>query len=104
MVKDVGRWTTSELAKPLYLMRSRKPLFGEVPLLQAWENILDGAGGSKEIYVDGYLRNFSADVIARACFGSSFTKGEDIFCKLRQLQKAISQQDTFEILAYQEQP
>lgn len=66
-----------------------------VPLLQAWENILDGAGGSKEIYVDGYLRNFSADVIARACFGSRFTKGEDIFCKLRQLQKAISQQDTF---------
>jgi hypothetical protein len=63
-----------------------------VPLLQAWENILDGTGSSKEIYVDGYLRNFSADVIARACFGSSFTKG---FCKLRQLQKAISQQDTF---------
>nr|CAB3488900.1 unnamed protein product [Digitaria exilis] len=81
IVKDMGRWTTSELAKPHYLMRSRKPLFGEgilsangdlwayekkilapeffmekikgmiglivdatVPLLQAWENILDGAG------------------------------------------------------------
>ncbi|CAL4904525.1 unnamed protein product [Urochloa decumbens] len=132
MVKDMGQWTPSELGKPNYLMKSRKPLFGEgilsangdlwsyekkilapeffmekikgmiglimdatVPLLQAWENILDGTGGSKEIYVDGYLRNFSADVIARACFGSSFTKGKDIFCKLRQLQKAISQQDTF---------
>ncbi|CAN6344229.1 unnamed protein product [Urochloa humidicola] len=131
MVKDMCQWTPSELAKPNYLMKSRKPLFGEgilsangdlwayekkilapeffmekikgmiglimdatVPLLQAWENILDGTGGSKEIYVDGYLRNFSADVIARACFGSSFTKGKDIFCKLRQLQKAISQQDT----------
>ncbi|KAF8776007.1 hypothetical protein HU200_003978 [Digitaria exilis] len=102
IVKDMGRWTTSELAKPHYLMRSpngdlwayeKKILAPEffmekikgmiglivdatVPLLQAWENILDGAGG-------------------RACFGSSFTKGEDIFCKLRQLQKAISQQDTF---------
>ncbi|KAF8648842.1 hypothetical protein HU200_064543 [Digitaria exilis] len=83
-----------------YVLKSSPGMIGlivdaTVPLLQAWENILDGAGGSKEIYVDGYLRNFSADVIARACFGSSFTKGEDIFCKLRQLQKAISQQETF---------
>ena len=66
-----------------------------VPVLQAWENILDSTGGSKEIYVDRYLRNFSADVIARACFGSSFAKGKDIFCKIRQLPKAISQLDTF---------
>ncbi|RLN11928.1 hypothetical protein C2845_PM09G14280 [Panicum miliaceum] len=29
MVKDMGCWTTSELAKPHYLMRSRKPLLGE---------------------------------------------------------------------------
>jgi len=132
MVKDMGHWTPSELVKPQYLMKSRKPLFGEgilsasgdlwayerkilapefylekikgmigliedatVPVLQAWENILDSTGGSKEIYVDRYLRNFSADVIARACFGSSFAKGKDIFCKIRQLQKAISQLDTF---------
>lgn len=66
-----------------------------VPLLEAWESVLDSAGGSREIVVDDYLRNFSADVIARACFGSSFAKGEEIFCKLRQLQKAISQQDAF---------
>uniref|UniRef100_A0A453HPQ9 Uncharacterized protein n=1 Tax=Aegilops tauschii subsp. strangulata TaxID=200361 RepID=A0A453HPQ9_AEGTS len=71
-------------------------LIGEasVPLLEAWESMLDDAGGSREIDVDGYLRNFSADVIARACFGSDFTTGEEIFYKLRQLQKAISQQDT----------
>ncbi|XP_044396287.1 cytochrome P450 714C3 isoform X1 [Triticum aestivum] len=65
------------------------------PLLEAWENILDSAGGSTEIVVDDYLRNMSADVIARACFGSSFAKGEEIFCMLRKLQKAISQQDAF---------
>nr|CAB3490751.1 unnamed protein product [Digitaria exilis] len=89
-----------KILAPEFFMEKIKGMIGlivdaTVPLLQAWENILDGAGGSKEIYVDGYLRNFSADVIARACFGSSFTKGEDIFCKLRQLQKAISQQETF---------
>ncbi|XP_025808604.1 cytochrome P450 714C3-like isoform X1 [Panicum hallii] len=64
-----------------------------VPLLESWESILDNAGGSGEIAVDDYLRKLSADVIARVCFGSSFTRGEDIFCKLRQLQKAVSQQD-----------
>ncbi|KAJ1276217.1 hypothetical protein BS78_05G197600 [Paspalum vaginatum] len=64
-----------------------------VPLLESWEGILDAAGGSSEIVVDDYLRNLSADVIARACFGSTFAKGKEIFCKLRQLQKAISQQD-----------
>jgi hypothetical protein len=63
------------------------------PLLEVWENILDSAGGSKEIVVDDYVRNISADVISRACFGSSFSKGEEIFCRLRKLQTAISQQD-----------
>ncbi|OEL17105.1 Cytochrome P450 714C3 [Dichanthelium oligosanthes] len=89
-----------KILAPEFFMEKIKGMIGlivdaTVPLLQAGENILDGTGGSKEIYVDGYLRDFSADVIARACFGSSFTKGKDIFCKLRQLQKAISQQDTF---------
>lgn len=65
------------------------------PLLEAWENILDSAGGSTEIVVDDYVRNVSADVIARACFGSSFAKGEEIFRMLRKLQTAISQQDAF---------
>lgn len=63
------------------------------PLLESWESILDNVGGSRDIVVDDYLRKLSADVIARICFGSSFTRGEEIFCKLRQLQKAISQQD-----------
>uniref|UniRef100_A0A0E0BN52 Cytochrome P450 n=1 Tax=Oryza glumipatula TaxID=40148 RepID=A0A0E0BN52_9ORYZ len=132
MVKDIGRWTPSELGKPNYLKKSRKALFGgglftengdewayqrkiiapeffmdkikgmiqliedaTVTVLEAWEDMIDDVGGCREIVVDDYLRNLSADVIARACFGSSFTKGEEIFCKLRQLQKAIAQQDSF---------
>ncbi|CAM0150731.1 unnamed protein product [Urochloa decumbens] len=63
------------------------------PLLESWESMLDSAGESREIAVDDYLLKLSADVIARICFGSSFTRGEEIFCKLRQLQKAVSQQD-----------
>uniref|UniRef100_A0ACD5YIK4 Uncharacterized protein n=1 Tax=Avena sativa TaxID=4498 RepID=A0ACD5YIK4_AVESA len=65
------------------------------PLFEAWESILDSAGGSKEIVVDEYVRNISADVISRACFGSSFAKGEEIFCRLRKLQTAVSQHDSF---------
>ncbi|XP_072998294.1 cytochrome P450 714C2-like isoform X2 [Typha latifolia] len=61
-----------------------------VPLLNLWDDIVESAGGSREIVVDDYLRNFSADVISRACFGSSYNKGEEIFLKLRQLQKAMS--------------
>ncbi|TVU50627.1 hypothetical protein EJB05_02005, partial [Eragrostis curvula] len=63
------------------------------PVLGAWDSMFDDAEGSREIVVDDYLRNLSADVIARACFGSSFTRAEGIFCKLRQLQKLLSQQD-----------
>ncbi|KAL6642168.1 hypothetical protein ACP70R_020349 [Stipagrostis hirtigluma subsp. patula] len=66
-----------------------------VPLLQEWESMLNNMEGSREIVVDDYLRTLSADVISRTCFGSSFTKGEEIFCKLRRLQKAVSQQDAF---------
>jgi len=89
-----------KILAPQFFVEKIKGMIGlivdaTVPLLQSWENMLDSTGGSKEIYVDGCLRNFSADVIARACFGSNFVEGKDIFCKLRQLQKLISEQDTF---------
>ncbi|CAD6258607.1 unnamed protein product [Miscanthus lutarioriparius] len=89
-----------KILAPQFFVEKIKGMIGlivdaTVPLLQSWENMLNSTGGSQKIYVDGYLRNFSADVIARACFGSNFIEGKDIFCKLRQLQKLISQQDTF---------
>lgn len=113
MVKDMSHCTPSELGKPCFVLKSRRPLFGEgilmssgdiwayerkiiapelfmekikamigliveasVPLLEAWESMLDNSEGIREIDVDGYMRNFSADVIARACFGSDFATGE----------------------------
>ncbi|KAL0539814.1 hypothetical protein IC582_024035 [Cucumis melo] len=61
-------------------------------LINKWERRV--GDGTVEIDVDEDLRGFSADVISRACFGSSYEKGKEIFSKLRDLQKLISE-DSF---------
>ncbi|KAI3817878.1 hypothetical protein L1987_11678 [Smallanthus sonchifolius] len=61
------------------------------PLLRKWQACIEAQGELRaEIRVDDDLRVVSADVISRACFGSSYTKGKEIFSKLRTLQKTIS--------------
>eukprot|EP00262_Sarcandra_glabra_P016715 TRINITY_DN553_c0_g1_i1.p1 TRINITY_DN553_c0_g1~~TRINITY_DN553_c0_g1_i1.p1 ORF type:complete len:520 (+),score=69.39 TRINITY_DN553_c0_g1_i1:26-1585(+) len=61
-----------------------------IPLLKSWESIVDREGGVGDISVDEDMRSFSADVISRACFGSSYAKGKEIFLKIRTLQKIMS--------------
>jgi len=62
-----------------------------MPMLSKWEEMMKREGGMVcDIIVDEDLRAASADVISRACFGSSFSKGKEIFSKLRCLQKAIT--------------
>uniref|UniRef100_M1A2X0 Cytochrome P450 n=1 Tax=Solanum tuberosum TaxID=4113 RepID=M1A2X0_SOLTU len=56
-----------------------------------WDERIEAEGGKMaEISVGEDLRSLSADVISRACFGSSYFKGKNIFSKLRTLQKVIS--------------
>uniref|UniRef100_A0A7N0UH21 Cytochrome P450 n=1 Tax=Kalanchoe fedtschenkoi TaxID=63787 RepID=A0A7N0UH21_KALFE len=63
------------------------------PLLQKWADTVDAQGGlMADIMVDEDLRSLTGDVIARACFGSSYQKGREIFSKLRSLQKVLSSQ------------
>ncbi|WVZ54740.1 hypothetical protein U9M48_005494 [Paspalum notatum var. saurae] len=64
-------------------------------MLNSWENRVDREGGSAEIVIDDFLRDFSADVISRASFGSSFSEGKEIFSKIRQLQMAMAKQNMF---------
>ncbi|CAI9107198.1 OLC1v1006502C2 [Oldenlandia corymbosa var. corymbosa] len=61
-------------------------------MINTWKNIIDEAGvsGVADIEIDPQMRSFSGDVISRACFGSSYAKGEEIFLKLRALQEASS--------------
>lgn len=60
-------------------------------LTRKWDERIEAEGGKMaEISVGEDLRSLSADVISRACFGSSYFKGKKIFSKLRTLQKVIS--------------
>lgn len=60
-------------------------------LQRSWERrIIEQGEGVADIRVDEDLRSLSADIISRACFGSSYSQGKDIFLKLRTLQTAMS--------------
>ena len=65
-------------------------------LVAAWEDRMisddnrGGGGGCLELRVDDDMRAYSADVISRACFGSSYVKGKEIFALIRELQKTVS--------------
>ncbi|KAF8378967.1 hypothetical protein HHK36_028393 [Tetracentron sinense] len=59
-------------------------------VMKSWESRIEGEGGIADIRVDEDLRNLSADIISKACFGSSYSEGKEIFLKLRSLQKIMS--------------
>ncbi|KAK6163902.1 hypothetical protein DH2020_000766 [Rehmannia glutinosa] len=59
-------------------------------LVNSWKKIVEAEGGLADIKIDQYMRSFSGDVISRACFGSNYSKGEEIFLRLRALQEAAS--------------
>ncbi|CAK9142342.1 unnamed protein product [Ilex paraguariensis] len=61
-----------------------------ITMINSWKSIVDSQGGIADIKIDQHMRSFSGDVISRACFGSNYTKGEEIFNKLRALQEASS--------------
>lgn len=60
-------------------------------LIDSWKGVMDGEGGKlADIKIDNYLKKFSGDVISRACFGSSYAQGEQLFQKLGALQQVIA--------------
>ncbi|CAK7323462.1 unnamed protein product [Dovyalis caffra] len=59
-------------------------------LLNSWKSRIEKEGGIADIKIDEGMRSFSGDVISRACFGSNYSKGAEIFVKLRALQEAMS--------------
>jgi hypothetical protein len=57
-------------------------------LVNSWR--IESEGGVADVRIDEYLRSFSGDVISRACFGSNYSDGKEIFLKLRALQEHLS--------------
>ncbi|WCJ30496.1 Cytochrome P450 714A1 [Euphorbia peplus] len=63
------------------------------PMLTKWKETIKVKGGNEaEISVDDDLRSLSGNVIAKACFGSSYSKGKQIFSKLRTLKQLLTNQ------------
>jgi hypothetical protein len=56
-------------------------------VVNSWR--VESEGGVADIHIDEYMRSFFGDVISRACFGSSYSKGEEVFLKLRALQEHV---------------
>ncbi|XAR60844.1 hypothetical protein NMG60_11034368 [Bertholletia excelsa] len=59
-------------------------------LLESWKSKVDVAGVVADIQVNQDLFDFSGDVISRACFGSNYEEGKEIFCKLNELKEAMA--------------
>ncbi|KAM7265664.1 hypothetical protein ACFE04_003347 [Oxalis oulophora] len=60
-----------------------------IVLVNSWKDLIECNKGIVEIKIDDYLKSFSEEVISRACFGSSYLEGEDIFKKFRALQEVM---------------
>jgi cytochrome P450 family 714 subfamily C len=59
-------------------------------LVDSWNDIIENQGNIADIKIDHPMRRFSGDVISKACFGSNYSKGEEIFTKLNALQLALT--------------
>ncbi|KAK9941036.1 hypothetical protein M0R45_017665 [Rubus argutus] len=82
------------IAPELY-MEKVKPMINTIvdctnTLVNSWNSKIEAGRGAADINVDADLRRFSCDVISRACFGSSYTKGVQIWGKIRQLQESMA--------------
>ena len=60
-------------------------------MLRSWERKIDSEGGIAVFRIDDDLRSLTTDIISRASFGSSYSEGQEMFLKLRTLQKILSQ-------------
>nr|ASB17945.1 cytochrome P450 CYP714E38 [Polygala tenuifolia] len=58
-------------------------------LVNKWDTQIDKTKGVGNFRIDDDLRNFSADVITRACFGSNYSKSQEIFLRIGDLRKVM---------------
>lgn len=61
-----------------------------ISMVKSWETRIESGGGVAEIRVDKDMQGLAAEVISRACFGSSYSNGQEILSKLGSLIEAVS--------------
>ncbi|XP_059434198.1 cytochrome P450 714C2-like [Corylus avellana] len=57
-------------------------------VVNSWR--IECEGGVADVHIDEYMKSISGDAIARACFGSNYSEGKEIFSKLEALQVHLS--------------
>lgn len=85
-----------KIIAPEFFMDKIKGMMGlmeesATTMVRKWERqIIECKGGVIEMIIDEDLRTLSADVISKACFGSSYSQGKLIFAKIGVIQEAVS--------------
>ncbi|XP_009593551.1 cytochrome P450 714C2-like [Nicotiana tomentosiformis] len=64
-------------------------------LVKSWKKKIEAEKDIIDIKIDPYLRSFSGDVISKACFGSNYLEGEEIFVRLRALEEVCTKRFLF---------
>ncbi|CAK9176254.1 unnamed protein product [Ilex paraguariensis] len=59
-------------------------------LVNSWTHRIESVGGVADIEIFKDIRKLSGDIISKACFGSNYFKGEEIFSKRNDLQELVS--------------
>ncbi|KAI6672980.1 hypothetical protein NL676_000886 [Syzygium grande] len=66
-----------------------------VSVLEKWESQMEEARGVASVRVDEDLKSISAEMLSKACFGSNYVIGNEIFSKMLVLQDLLSRQRAF---------
>nr|AYM55636.1 cytochrome p450 [Croton stellatopilosus] len=89
-----------KLIAPEFFLNKAKHMLGlmeecATAMIRRWETQIESNGGVADISVDKDLKIVAADIISKACFGSSYSQGKQIFAKLKTLQESMSKQNIF---------
>ncbi|KAI9108116.1 hypothetical protein K1719_020989 [Acacia pycnantha] len=60
-------------------------------IMRKWERIIEESGGkTAEIVIDNEMKEITADIISKACFGGSYALGNQIFAKITALTNLLA--------------
>ncbi|KAK4268366.1 hypothetical protein QN277_025034 [Acacia crassicarpa] len=60
-------------------------------IIRKWERIIEESGGkTAEIVIDNEMKEVTADIISKACFGGSYALGNQIFAKITALANLLA--------------